>query len=55
MKGGLDEYKCKCCGHKFIARVADRNRGWARFCDKSCAAKFKDKKTGGVNREHYGT
>jgi len=32
------QYKCKCCGKSFTARIADRNRGWARFCSKSCKA-----------------
>ena len=31
-------YKCKCCGSPFEARTADRARGWARFCSKSCKA-----------------
>lgn len=28
------------CGNKFQARVADRKRGWGRFCSKSCKAKY---------------
>ncbi|EHP0635572.1 TPA: hypothetical protein O1J52_001364 [Escherichia coli] len=35
------EVKCKCCPDTFIARVADRKRGWAQFCSKSCAAYWK--------------
>lgn len=35
--------KCRC---KFMARVADRKRGWARCCCKSCAATMNNKKTG---------
>lgn len=31
---------CACCEKDFIARIADRNRGWARFCSKSCKAKY---------------
>ena len=31
-------YKCKCCGEPFVARTADRKRGWAKFCSKSCKA-----------------
>jgi endogenous inhibitor of DNA gyrase (YacG/DUF329 family) len=33
-------YKCanKTCGALFQARKADRKRGWARFCSKSCKA-----------------
>lgn len=29
---------CACCGNKFEARVADRKRGWGKFCSKSCKA-----------------
>lgn len=35
------EVTCKCCPDKFLARVADRKRGWAQFCSKSCAAFWK--------------
>lgn len=38
MKGSKGTYNCKCCGRAFLARVADRKRGWARFCSKSCKA-----------------
>ncbi len=31
-------YKCKCCGKSFVARVADRARGWALYCSKRCKA-----------------
>jgi len=41
MTGKTIEVTCKCCPDKFTARVADRNRGWAQFCSKSCAAFFK--------------
>ena len=34
-----ETYKCKTCKNPFEARVADRNRGWARYCSKSCKAK----------------
>ena len=30
-------YKCH-CGKNFVAKVADRRRGWAQSCSKSCAA-----------------
>lgn len=30
-------YSCR-CGNNFEARTADRKRGWARFCSKSCKA-----------------
>jgi hypothetical protein len=39
-------YKCKRCGDPFVARTADRKRGWARFCSKSCKAIRQTQKTG---------
>ena len=39
-------YKCKSCKADFIARTADRKRGWALFCSKSCKAKEQEKRTG---------
>lgn len=39
-------YKCKCCGGDFIARTADRKRGWAKFCSKSCKAIRQTQRTG---------
>lgn len=56
------ECKCKQCDAAFIARVADRKRGWARFCSKSCKAKNQESRTGqykelmnkrGVGRSTY--
>lgn len=42
--------ECKCanrsCGATFIARTADRKRGWARFCSKSCKAVQQERRTG---------
>lgn len=40
--------KCKCanCGAEFNARLADRRRGWGKFCNKSCKAKKQEKRTG---------
>ena len=37
---------CKWCKHKFDARTADRNRGWALYCSKSCKAKEQENRTG---------
>lgn len=42
----MQTYKCKCCNREFRARVADRNRGWARYCSKSCKAVRQTQKTG---------
>lgn len=39
-------YKCKTCGAPFEARVADRKRGWARYCSKSCKAIKQERRTG---------
>ena len=39
-------YHCKGCGDPFRARTADRKRGWARYCSKSCKAKVQTAKTG---------
>lgn len=30
--------KCKNCGGGFVAKKADRKRGWAKYCSKSCKA-----------------
>jgi len=38
MMAATETYKCKGCGKPFEARTADRERGWARFCSKSCKA-----------------
>ena len=42
---------CKCCSQPFQARVADRKRGWAKFCSKKCKAKSQERSTG-VYREY---
>lgn len=33
--------QCECCPNVMLVRQADINRGWGRFCSKSCAAYFK--------------
>lgn len=53
-RGKMVDCVCVSCQTPFKAREADRKRGWAKSCSKSCAAKNKDKTTGGRNREHYG-
>lgn len=35
----MRDRKCERCGASFKAKAADVNRGWARFCSKSCKAK----------------
>ena len=41
---------CLCCKVEFSARVADRARGWARFCSKSCKALKQEQRTGQMAR-----
>jgi hypothetical protein len=40
------QYKCQRCHGLFTARTADRDRGWARFCSKSCKAIKQEQRTG---------
>ena len=39
------EQKCR-CGVVFKARRADVNRGWGKFCSKSCKANEQERRTG---------
>ena len=39
-------YQCKTCRSDFTARIADRARGWARYCSKSCKAIKQARRTG---------
>jgi hypothetical protein len=47
-KPSMVEQKCenKRCGKMFQARKADVDRGWGRFCCKSCKAVVQEKRTG---------
>jgi hypothetical protein len=49
-KPGYVACACKRCGKSFFARIADRNRGWAKSCSKSCAATVSNKETGKFKR-----
>lgn len=40
------EKKCAWCRSEFQVRVADHNRGWGRFCSKSCKASEQEKRNG---------
>lgn len=46
--------KVKCAnkqfGAEFTARVADRKRGWAKYCSKSCKAIVQTQNRGGQRR-----
>ncbi len=43
-RGAQVEVKCKNCRKKFMVRIADRKRGWGKFCSKSCKAKHQAKR-----------
>ena len=45
-RGKKVEVKCEQCKTPFMARVADRKRGWGRFCSKSCKAVKQERRTG---------
>lgn len=45
-KGTKVQVKCKRCKQPFMARVADRARGWGKFCSKSCKAIKQERRTG---------
>lgn len=42
----MTEKKCEWCGCDMQVRTADVNRGWGKFCSKSCKAKKQEKKNG---------
>lgn len=42
MRGARGQYRCQSCSKFFFARVADRNRGWAKFCTKNCKQIFQE-------------
>ncbi|PVY62214.1 hypothetical protein C7440_1707 [Pusillimonas noertemannii] len=46
MAGKTVTVKCKACQSPFEARVADRRRGWGRFCSKSCKAIHQERRSG---------
>jgi len=46
MAGALVSVKCRNCGNAFNARVADRKRGWGKYCSKSCKATEQTRRTG---------
>lgn len=45
-RGSKVTVRCKRCREEFVARVADRKRGWAVFCSKSCKAIAQEARTG---------
>ena len=46
MRGQKVTVQCKNCKNDFEARVADRKRGWGRFCSKRCKAIHQERRTG---------
>ena len=42
MRGATAQYRCQSCATLFVGRVADRNRGWAQYCSKSCKQIFQE-------------
>lgn len=46
VRGAKVEVRCLQCKTSFQARVADRKRGWAKFCSKSCKATHQERRTG---------
>lgn len=52
MRGETATYICQCCAKPFTARTADRARGWARFCSKSCKAIKQEARTGQHRQFH---
>lgn len=49
------EVKCKQCQEPFMARVADRKRGWGKFCSKSCKAKGQTNSKGNQHKTYRKT
>jgi endogenous inhibitor of DNA gyrase (YacG/DUF329 family) len=46
------EKNCKSCKSPMEVRLADHNRGWGKFCSKSCKAQYQTKVTG-IAGPHY--
>lgn len=44
--GAKAVYTCLCCRLPFEARIADRKRGWGRYCSKRCKAIKQEVRTG---------
>lgn len=54
MAGLTATYKCLRCKEPFVARLADRKRGWARYCSKSCKAIRQTQVTGYAGPKSHG-
>lgn len=44
LRGATGTFECEArgCNKKFEARIADRNRGWARCCSRACASMLRE-------------
>ena len=50
----MTEITCKCgCSRKRMVRTADVRRGWGKFYDKSCKARFQSKSGGSADYYRY--
>ena len=38
-RGAMVEISCEACGRQKTVRLADRKRGWGRFCSKACSGR----------------
>ncbi len=45
-RGAKVERKCQSCRLTFFPRKADVDRGWGKFCSKSCKAIKQEQRTG---------
>jgi len=59
MRGKTVTVKCARCNDPFVARVADRKRGWGLYCSKSCKAIRQTQRTGyagpnSLDSDNYG-
>jgi len=45
MPATIDKH-CKHCKKSITVRLADHNRGWGNFCNKSCKAKHQEARNG---------
>ena len=52
MRGAMVTVNCARCKKPFEARVADRKRGWGKFCSKSCKAIKQTQRTGYAGPQH---
>lgn len=41
----MTQQTCQNCRTKFMARTADVNRGWGKFCSKRCKATSQERRT----------